>query len=74
MTIIGLIKQLENSNGTEKYYCMSCRNLIKIDDYRLDWVFENAESTECEKPEGRCNNCWERIKIFTDDLMDVIEK
>jgi len=53
---------------------MSCRNLIKIDDYRLDWVFENAESTECEKPEGRCNNCWERIKIFTDDLMDVIEK
>jgi regulator of RNase E activity RraB len=40
----------------------------------MDWVYENAESTEQEKPEGRCINCWNIIDKHTTELLAVIEK
>jgi len=40
----------------------------------MDWVFENAESTDTEKPEGRCLNCWNTIKKHTEELLSIIDK
>lgn len=40
----------------------------------MEWVYENAESTEMEKPEGRCQNCWNVIKHHTEELLSVIDK
>lgn len=38
------------------------------------WTFETADSIEQDKPEGRCNNCWNRISQYTNELNEVIEK
>lgn len=68
-----LIKQLEASNAKDKYFCMSCHNFCKLENYLLKWMFEKAESFEEEKPEGRCNQCWEVIRVNTSELVELIE-
>ncbi|CAD8087725.1 unnamed protein product [Paramecium sonneborni] len=61
-----LIKLLEISGQTTKYFCMTCRKFWKEEECKMDWVFGNAESTDMEKPEGRCQNCWDIIKKHTE--------
>lgn len=65
---------MELAGPTNKHFCMTCRKFYKLDDFRMEWVYENAESTEMEKPEGRCVNCWNIIKKHTDELLAVIDK
>jgi DNA-directed RNA polymerase subunit RPC12/RpoP len=72
--IIQLIKLLEAAGPTHKYFCMTCRRFLKPEDYRMEWVYENADSTEMEKPEGRCQNCWNVIRHHTEELLAIIDK
>ncbi|CAD8210027.1 unnamed protein product [Paramecium pentaurelia] len=72
--ILQLIKLLEISGQTAKYFCMTCRKFWKQEEYRMDWVYENAESNDTEKPEGRCLNCWNTIKKHTEELLSIIDK
>ncbi|CAD8212296.1 unnamed protein product [Paramecium pentaurelia] len=72
--ILQLIKLLEASGQQANYFCMTCRRFWKQEEYKMDWVFENAESTDMEKPEGRCLNCWNTIKKHTEELLSIIDK
>jgi len=55
-------------DGVLKHWCRICKNFYCISEMKIEWVYETKDSTEKEKLEGKCLDCWEEMQKHINDL------
>lgn len=58
--------------GKIKHWCSTCRKIFSPEAYRVDWSYENNDSTEKERLDGKCLKCWENIANHTKELESIM--
>ena len=67
-------KSGKDLTGVTKHWCSKTKKFYHPDQYEIRWVWENKDSEEKEKLDGKCKDEWNKIKTYTDDLIHCMKQ
>ncbi|KAL4463684.1 hypothetical protein ABPG72_009034 [Tetrahymena utriculariae] len=62
------------NDSIKRHWCSTCRKFFCDKYYRVEWTWENHNSSIQERMDGKCLKCWENIAHHSEQLKEKMKE